>query len=242
MNSRLDKGDAGFSLIEALISVALMGMVLIALGEVTSQWLSNWDRGFAALQDHAIVERGLERLVADISAAEYVPLRGGEANPLFVGLPTSITFVRTSIGPNTKPGLEIVRLAETAGRLGPRLVRTRARFTPGEIDANPERLPPLGDPVALLQSPYAVTFSYAGDDQIWKAQWEDAPELPRTVRISLRDPEQQRAASISTIVTMRVDAPAACQQLGGRSGCAGDANKQTQPISAVSDNTSGQAQ
>ena len=111
--------QAGFSLIEALVAMALMGMVLAGLGTVTAQWLPNWSRGFASVQRNAVLERGMERLDADLAAAEYVPLSGGnDVHPLFVGSALSVTLVRRALGPNTKAGLDIVRIAEEAGSNG----------------------------------------------------------------------------------------------------------------------------
>ena len=37
---------AGFTLVEAMVATALMGMILAAIATVTAQWLPNWNRGF----------------------------------------------------------------------------------------------------------------------------------------------------------------------------------------------------
>jgi general secretion pathway protein J len=42
--------SAGFTLMEAMLATVLMVMVLGALASVTSQWLRNWNRGFARVQ------------------------------------------------------------------------------------------------------------------------------------------------------------------------------------------------
>ncbi len=198
--------QAGFSLIEALVAMALMGTVLAGLATVTAQWLPNWSRGFASVQRTELLQRGVERLTADFAAAEYVPLGGGDTHPLFVGSELSVTFVRRALGPNTKPGLEIVRIAETAGRQGPLLVRTRARFAPTGPDAGINHLPPMRDPVLLLRAPYRVTFSYAGEDRKWKGSWHDMARLPRTIRLTVRDTASQQIQPASTAVTIHVDA------------------------------------
>src|SRR5215470_11864538 len=46
---------SGFTLIEALIAVALMGVILAALTSITSQWLPSWNRGIARAQRSEIV-------------------------------------------------------------------------------------------------------------------------------------------------------------------------------------------
>ncbi len=73
---------------------------------------------------------------------------------MFDGTELSVTCVRSSLGPNTRPGLELVRIAEIASERGPTLVRARARFVPivaGVNDRDPLRFP---DPVVLLRAPY----------------------------------------------------------------------------------------
>lgn len=234
--------QAGFSLIEALIAMALMGMVLAGLATVTGQWLPNWNHGFASVQRNAVLARGIDRLVADLAAAEYVPLGSDSAHPLFIGSTLSVTLVRPALGPNAKPGLEIVRFAEEAGKDGIMLVRRRARFAPQGSDTS--RLPPLRDPVVLLQAPYRVSFSYAGADRKWKDDWRDAKRLPRTVRILVRDTATEQILPVSTAVTLHVDGPPACQKRGGcDSGASTQAtpNKTAAPTTAesltASDNT-----
>ena len=63
---------AGFSLIEAMAAVALTATIIMLLSSVTGQWLPNWRRGFVDLQRADLLAIGLERMVQDISAAEYV--------------------------------------------------------------------------------------------------------------------------------------------------------------------------
>ena len=70
----------------------------------------------------------------------------------------SVTFVRTAVGPNTRPGLEIIRLIEKADAQGLALVRERTPFAPMASDAQIR----FSDQVVLVRAPFRVTFSYAG--------------------------------------------------------------------------------
>ena len=45
----------------------------------------------------------------------------------------------------------------------------------------------FADPVVLVRSPFRVTFSYAGADRVWQRSWRDASQLPRAVRVTVRD-------------------------------------------------------
>ena len=82
MRSRRQKyrAIAGFTLIEALVATALMGIILTALSTVTSRWLTNWDRGFVRTQNAELVSIALDRLVADIAAAEFITANGDSSN------------------------------------------------------------------------------------------------------------------------------------------------------------------
>src|SRR5437868_14517203 len=107
-NHRRDRhrASAGFTLIETLIATALMGAILAALATVTAQWLPNWNRGFARVQRSEQLGLGLERLIADLAAAEFVSPGRGTVTPLFDGAEQSVTLVRTAIGPNARAGLD----------------------------------------------------------------------------------------------------------------------------------------
>ncbi len=196
---------AGFTLIETLIATALMAAILSAIAMVTAQWLPNWNRGFANVQRSELLALGVERLVADVSAAEFIPAGRDNPLPVFDGTPMSITFVRSALGPNTRSGLEIIRIAEIAGEFGPVLVRTRAPYVPaGELR------PAFGDPVVLVRPPYRVLFAYAGTDRTWRDSWRDASLLPRAVRVQLRDGATDRILSVSTATSIHAEFPADC--------------------------------
>src|SRR5438067_859694 len=91
---RRRSGVAGFTLIETLIATALMAAILAALATVTAQWLPNWNRGFARIQRSEGLALGLERLVADLAAAQFISAGREFAQPVFDGGALGITFVR----------------------------------------------------------------------------------------------------------------------------------------------------
>lgn len=209
---------AGFTLVEALVAMALTGLVLTGLALVTAQWLPNWQRGLNRVQQSELVALAIDRIVADLAAAEFVPANRESKRPLFEGSESSVTFVRTALGPNARPGLEIVRLAEAGSLQGPALVRSTATFAPRPPQA---ARPPFGGPTALLASPYRVSFSYAGRDAVWRSEWIDAEDLPRAVRLVVRDTANGRALGVSTTAVIHAELPAACVADQTRPGCGG---------------------
>jgi general secretion pathway protein J len=198
--------EAGFTLIEVLMATLLMTVILGALATVTAQWLPNWNRGMARVARAERLAIGLERIAADLSVAEMIPINAEARAPLFEGAELSVTFVRTAVGPNSRPGLEIIRLIEKADAQGLALVRERASFVPMAADAQIR----FADQVVLIRSPFRVSFSYAGPDQVWQKEWRGQKQLPDMVRISVRDIASGQVLAVSSAAIVHVNAPAEC--------------------------------
>lgn len=209
MSRRTRRAIAGFTLIEALIATALMGVILGAIATVTAQWMPNWNRGMGAIQRSETLALGLESLVADVSAAEYIPGGRQFQLPVFDGTELSVTFVRSALGPNTRSGLELVRIGEIGSDRGPQLVRSRTRFVPVTADTANDQ-PNFADPVVLVRAPYRVTFSYAGRDKVWRSQWRGANELPKAIRVQVRDATTDRILQVSTATVVHAEMPPDC--------------------------------
>jgi general secretion pathway protein J len=201
---------AGFTLLEALVATALMAMILAALATITAQWLPNWNRGVSRLQRSEHLAIGLDRLVSDLAAAEFVPAGRGRLQPVFDGNDLSVTFVRAGLAPDALPTLEIVRIAEIRGDHGPMVVRTRAPFAPAIAGANDGNQPKLADPVVLLRAPYRLSFSYAGADRVWRGSWKEAMQLPKAIKITVLDAATQQVLAASTALLVHAELPAAC--------------------------------
>jgi general secretion pathway protein J len=206
-----DARVAGFSLIEAMATLALTATIILALSSVAGQWLPNWRRGFVDLQRADLLGIGLERLVDDLSAAEYVTRSAGAVAPLFEGDASSVMFVRSAVGPDAYPHLEVVRLAEIKEDRGLAMVRTRASFAPTAPTppGAPAQTIAFGDPVTLIRAPFHISFAYAGPDRVWLPSWKGREQLPEAVRISVRDTVANRVLAASTVARVRVTSPAA---------------------------------
>jgi general secretion pathway protein J len=189
-----------------LIATVLMVFILTALATVTAQWLPNWNHGMARMERDERFAFGLNRMVEDLAVAEFVPANTTVKTPYFDGSELSVSFVRTAVGPSSRPGLEIVRYQEIADTGGPALVRSRAPFVPMDATAQVR----FADPVVLIRSPYRVMFAYAGSDDTWQPTWRIAAELPRRIRITVRDGVTQQKLAVSTVALVHIDTPAAC--------------------------------
>src|SRR5580692_6704805 len=200
-------GERGFTLIEAIVALALMGLVLSALASITAQWLPNWNSGVDRIQRSEVIGIALQRIEADLAAAEYVPPNRDTHHPLFEGSELSVTFVRTALGPNAGPGLDVVRLGEITERKEFVMVRSRARFVPLPSESSLSEQMHFGDPVVLLSKPFRLSFAYAGPDRVWKTTWRGAEKLPAMIRLTVRDAGTERVLSVSTIAPVHVQVP-----------------------------------
>ena len=202
-------GEAGFTLIETLVALALTGLVLSALANITAQWLPNWNRGMDRIQRSESIGLALERICADLAAAEYVPANREQRQPLFDGSELSVTFVRTALGPNARPGLDVVRIGEITDQRDLVTVRSRAPFAPLQPAASLSEQLQFGDPVVLMRAPFRLSFSYAGRDRIWKSNWHDPDKLPAAIMLTVRDAATERVLSVSTVTSIHAEAAAA---------------------------------
>lgn len=194
------RSSAGFTMFEALVAIALMGLVLGALASVTGEWLPPWNRGLLQTQRNEQVTIALDRLAADLSAAEFVMPNRAKTAALFRGDQSSVIFVRSALGPNNRAGLEIVRIAEVTDRAGRALVRSRAPFVllpTGDPAIDPI---PFADPVVLLRGPLRITFAFAGPRGGWTGNWPSWASLPAVVRFDLHDAEGKVVLSTATRV------------------------------------------
>ena len=200
------RGEGGFTLIEALVALALTGLVLSALANLTAQWLPSWNRGLDRIQRSEMVGITLQRLADDLADALPVPASASDMGPFFSGSEQSITFVRTALGPNAGPELDVVHLGETTDKAGLATVRSRTQFRPMPPNASASNQFHFREPVVLLRAPYRLTFAYAGDDdEEWQNSWRDPGKLPSRIKLTVRDSSNGRA--ISTVTSIHVQSP-----------------------------------
>ncbi len=204
--------------------MALMGLVLTGLALVTAQWLPNWQRGLARVQQSELLALAIDRIVADLAAAEFVPANIESKRPLFEGSELSVTFVRSALGPNARPGLEIVRLSE-ASNPRPALVRSTALFAPRPPDAAPPR---FADPIALVSSLYRVSILLCRPG--WRVAGATG-SMPRSCRgrsaSSSASAATSRTLGASTATVIHTELPMECVTEETRRGCGNSAPQGT---------------
>lgn len=208
MMARRQRGcEAGFTLIEALVALALTGLVLSALATLTAQWFPTWNRGIDRIQHSELIGIAMQRIAADLAAAEYVPANRESKKPLFEGSALSVTFVRTALGPNAAVGLDVVRIGEATDQGHLVTLRSRAPFAPLPRAVSASERFHLSSPVVLLRPPLRLSFAFAGPDQVFRDSWLNADKLPAAIMLTVRN-SGGNVLSASTVTPVHIDAPA----------------------------------
>jgi len=89
---------------------------------------------------------------------------------------------------------------------GPAVVRDHAGWTPTSAAVPP----PMIEPVVALRGPYLFSFGYAGPDKVFQPNWQNRAELPRQIRISVRDARSLQSLAVSTVALVHIDTPSEC--------------------------------
>ncbi len=172
--------EGGFTLLEALAGIAVLGAIMYALAAVAGQWLPQWRHGFDAVQNADIVAQSLDRLVADLSGTAFVRLDPRMGPPLFRGEADAVMFVRAASGPGATPRLDYVRIGAVETPEGRETQRTRAAFRPGPIG-------PFRDAATVLRPPFRLAFAYLTPDGRWVTSWNAEPSLPSAIRLTINN-------------------------------------------------------
>lgn len=186
--------DDGFTLLELLVSLSLLGLIMTYLFSSFSFGKRAWEStdGIEQRASTEVVRAFLStRLSAAMPVSAFDP-DTRKASFSFEGLTGSVRFVATSEGRTETAGLYsyTVALSDNDLSLGePRLllmtqeVFPASRTIPGQITENVER--PILSEIAELR------FSYFGakttDAPVtWHNEWQDLETLPRLIRIAIR--------------------------------------------------------
>jgi len=173
---------AGFTLVEALVAMLLMGMVMASLATITAQWLPNWNRGFARVQSAEHLSLVLDRLAGDLAAAEFVTLNRNNPRPLFEGAELGVTLCAIGNRPQC-PRRPRRRADRRDGRSlgtgsGASAHTVRAGGKGGEAIHRPGR-------AAARALSHHIVLCRRGPRL--EGTWSGARELPSAVRFTIRD-------------------------------------------------------
>jgi general secretion pathway protein J len=193
--------SAGFTLIELVLAMALLGAMMVLLYSGLAFSLRSWDAGEAngrRTADRRIGEHFLRR-----ELAELFPMRFKDPMSVkvaFLGEANKLKFVSSRPAGITQGGLSLVGV-EVEGGAAPRerhLVMRRAMPDDDAKDFGPlDR----AERVVLLQDVESVQFDYFGTENDftepkWYSAWPYTERIPRLVRMRIRGPDTMLMAEM----------------------------------------------
>lgn len=163
----------GFTLLEVVVALVVMGFLFVSLTQGVSLELAFW-RGQSRLTgpegDLDTVDRAVRRLIGhmDPGLPLQPPLLQAQAHTL-----AFTTELPEAAGPLARAAADVSLGVDARRRL---VLRWRPHFPGGETDAPAE--------LELLRGVDHVDFAYWRDGA-WATQWNDAESLPALVRVTL---------------------------------------------------------
>ena len=197
---------AGFTMIELVLAMALLGAMMVLLYSGLAFALRSWDAGEAngrRIADRRIGENFLRR-----EMAELFPMRFKDPMSVkvaFEGGAQKLRFVSSRPAGITRGGLSLVGVEVETGA-NPRehhLVMRRAMPDDEAKDFGPlDR----AERTVLIEDVDSVQFSYFGTendftDPRWYDTWPYAERIPRLVRIRIKAPD----ATLMAEMVMRIE-------------------------------------
>jgi general secretion pathway protein J len=186
VSCRSGRPEAGFTLLELLVSIALLGLLTMVLLAGLSLVMREVDRQTPRLDETAklaVVYGFLHSHLADARPTIPVNLLGGAV--AFDGGGTRVDFVAPAPDGATRAGLYLYSIEAAGSQL-----KARWRLFAGLLPAATEE---AGETV-LLDGLRQVDITYYGSplgeaEIAWQHEWRNAPYLPLLVRFafSLRD-------------------------------------------------------
>lgn len=181
---RRRRRQAGFTLLELVVAITLMGLVLVMLYSGLRLGLNSWDGGERHAEEtnrRRSVEEFLRRRLAE-SVTVYQTNDRQERTVMFAGRSDDIEFVAPMLTYLGQGGLYRLRIDVAGGRL-----RIRFRpYLPQDSSAGDERESLLLEGVSGLEWAY---FGLERDNDTepprWRSAWNSPERRPALVRLNL---------------------------------------------------------
>ena len=225
---RAQDGKHGFTLVEVLAALAIASVIIMATTVLMHNVALSFDRGTSRVDAGERLVLAAERLAADVGSARFVPQAASNgAVAAFLGASTKITFIGAGL---IDPGLrldgvmpaapEVVSVTIEVADDSTRVIRRRAAWRDPRARFDDVM---LRDDVVLVAGRFDAAFAFARMSPegalTWTSSWAGEANLPRLVKLSLRD----RASGIDLLggaeFAIRSDAPRACARPGTSTDC-----------------------
>ncbi|MEO3386695.1 hypothetical protein [Mesorhizobium sp. CAU 1741] len=204
--------DAGFMMVEALITMAISAMLLLGLASVTSLTFRALERATTVTGALESQSRVLAALARDIQGAARISFSGEDAPLIFSGTPGDLIYAETLTRAGERPDMRVVRLQVRLDGSNAVLSRSEAPLLPSARGVEELR---FAQPEALFIGRALPRFAYvdasAGGEAI-RDGWSDGAAMPDAVLVSFASEEN----TTSLRIPLRVNAEPACAISGSR--------------------------
>lgn len=176
----------GFTIVELLVSLVVMGFVVLLIGGSLSVFSSSWNRQLLALESQDTLLRGAQVFRRDIRSIRQVVSNNADTKALlFEGSSRTLKFLSYNPAHLSQQGLQVVEYKLLSSRDGYQLVRRFGRWRPYTELADIE----LRHPVTLARGLTEGQFRYGepGDPKtVWLRRWDQSASLPALISFSGR--------------------------------------------------------
>jgi len=190
VSGRANDGEAGFTLVEMLVVLALAAVITTLIAGTIGQFrkIRELDRG---LQEQQQLDAVLNLITGDLRAALDLPLHSTDPNRglRFEGKADAMTFVAVVRTGFETHGLREVRYftRKADGRL--ELLRETKLYAASSKGSLPESITER-----LLPDIRGFTLSYRkSGGQVWEDGWAEERQMPRAVRVRI---DRREGASV----------------------------------------------
>ncbi len=206
-----DARNAGFTLLEILVGLAISSLIMVGLTAAMQTIDRGWNRTTQSVERQGTLATGFQVLAGDIARIERAPAGSAETPGfLFAGTASEAIYVLAERPGNNRAGLYWVRLQVRERGGVTELVRTRAPFVSGRQDVAAIA---WGDDVVLLSGNIAVEMTYRSARaglRNWSASWPAGNRLPEQIKIEITDRKTGLWLVPAMVLALEIDAEAAC--------------------------------
>jgi general secretion pathway protein J len=201
--------DAGFTLVELLLAITLMGLLLaLAYGGLRAGWKAS-ESGQRMLEQSGKLRITHQFIRKQLNLMLPLPFpvsdeQDGE-NYNFAGQSSQVIFVGPMPGYLARGGPQVQRMAFVDGENGLDLLFSHAPLQEFEFTYLME-----AEPVVLLEGLQSGQFEFLELDEEgfpigWTTEWPDPVMMPRAVRLNLQFPEDYVVHWPQLVATVRMD-------------------------------------
>ena len=198
------RGERGFTLLELLLALAIVGALVVIAFSGVRVALSAWRQGEDRAEAHQHIRSVGLTLARSISAAyPYNAPRGDTRTPalLFTGTESRLEFVTQAAPyPSSIPVAFTAVVFELGNSDEHRGLVIRQRVLPNRD--------PFEDAVVVFNDPALteLSFGYLDEGGVWQTTWETevSKRLPRAIRITVGGTIGRRAETLSMTMPLRV--------------------------------------